>query len=92
FLTLLFHQLLVLLLILAFQILLVMLLKAKVILLNNQTGIKFSSCLFGSFKQIFQASWYANCKRLEYLIEREAAFCFPCRFFGVSPNPVLVST
>uniref|UniRef100_A0A1X7SJW7 TTF-type domain-containing protein n=2 Tax=Amphimedon queenslandica TaxID=400682 RepID=A0A1X7SJW7_AMPQE len=56
------------------------------------TGIKFSLHLFGSSKRSFQASWYANFKWLEYFIERDAAFCYPCRFFGVSPNPALVST
>ena len=59
---------------------------------RQPTGILFPSRLFGSTKRSFQASWYSEYEWLEYSIERDAAFCFPCRFFGVATNPALVNT
>ena len=34
----------------------------------------------------FQLNWYTLFPWIEYSMERDAVFCFPCRFFGVSPD------
>ena len=59
---------------------------------RQPTGIQFPSRPFGRTKRSFQASWYNEYEWLEYSIERDAAFCFPCRFFGVARNPALIYT
>lgn len=33
----------------------------------------------------FLGSWYKGCSWLEYSVEKDAAYCFPCRVFGVNP-------
>ena len=40
----------------------------------------------------FQASWYDNFSWLEYSIERDAVFCFPCHFFGIGTDRALTIT
>ena len=37
---------------------------------------------FGKTKRSFNHLWYQQREWLEYSIERDAAFCFPCRIFG----------
>ena len=34
----------------------------------------------------FQVSWHNEFPWIEYSIERDAVFCFPCRFFGEAPD------
>uniref|UniRef100_A0A1X7SZ39 TTF-type domain-containing protein n=1 Tax=Amphimedon queenslandica TaxID=400682 RepID=A0A1X7SZ39_AMPQE len=45
--------------------------------------------MFGSTKRSFQASWYTDYSWLEYSIERDAVYCFPCRFFGIAADQSL---
>ena len=32
----------------------------------------------------FNPSWFSQCNWLEYSVQKDAAFCFPCRWFGAS--------
>ena len=59
---------------------------------RQPTGIRFPSRAYGSTNRSFQAQWYQEYEWLEYSIERDAAFCFPCRFFGVAPDHTFTST
>ena len=59
---------------------------------KQPTGITFPSRTFGSTNRRFQPLWYKEYEWLEYSIERDAAFCFPCRFFGIGPDPAFVLT
>ena len=36
----------------------------------------------GSKKRSFNPDWFKNYDWLEYSVERDAAFCFPCRHFS----------
>lgn len=36
---------------------------------------------YGSQKRSFSSNWYKNRPWLEYLVKRDAVFCFPCRKF-----------
>ena len=42
----------------------------------------FPQTKFGSSSRSFRASWYDRFKWLEYSIERDACFCYPCHIFG----------
>ncbi len=50
--------------------------------------------VFGGRERCFSAAWYQSRPWLEYSVERDACFCFPCRVFGVafSENDTFVST
>lgn len=50
--------------------------------------------LFGGRERCFSAAWYQSRPWLEYSVDRDACFCFPCRVFGVafSENDTFVST
>ena len=37
---------------------------------------------FGTQKRAFHSSWFVNHTWLEYSVDLNAAFCFPCRLFG----------
>ena len=39
---------------------------------------------FGKTERAYSSSWYNKCCWLEYLVERDACFCFPCRIFGIN--------
>ena len=51
-----------------------------------QPIIKFPSRSYGATARSFQSRWYKAFNWIEYSVERNAAFCFPCRFFCISPN------
>ena len=55
-------------------------------------GITFPSRMFGSNKRSFQHTWYSIFPWLEYSIQRDSVYCFPCRLFGVNPDPILTVT
>ena len=55
-------------------------------------GITFPSLMFGSSKRLFQSSWYPLFPCLEYLVERDCVYCFPCHCFGVNPDRILTLT
>lgn len=40
--------------------------------------------LFGGRERCFSAAWYQSRPWLEYSVDRDACFCFPCRVFGVA--------
>ena len=56
---------------------------------RQPTGMMFPHRLYGSTKRCFQANWYSDYPWLEYSVERDAVFCFSCRFFGVSADRAL---
>ena len=56
---------------------------------HQPSGITFPARKFGSSKRSFQASWYTDYSWLEYSIERDAVYCFPCRFFGIAADQSL---
>ena len=58
---------------------------------HQPTGISYPVRFYGTSKRSFQASWYGEFPWLEYSIERDSVFCFPCRFFGVAPDQALTS-
>uniref|UniRef100_A0A1X7V0P6 TTF-type domain-containing protein n=1 Tax=Amphimedon queenslandica TaxID=400682 RepID=A0A1X7V0P6_AMPQE len=45
--------------------------------------------MYGSVKRSFQERWYHLFPWLEYSIERDCVYCFPCRFFGVNTDRCL---
>ena len=48
-----------------------------------QPKICFPSRLFGASGRSFQAHWYKEFPLIEYSVEKDAIFCFPCRFFNL---------
>ncbi len=44
---------------------------------------RFPSTLLGTKKRSFNPDWFKTYSWLEYSVERDAGFCFPCRHFGV---------
>ena len=55
-------------------------------------GIIYPSRMFGSTKRSFQSSWYTLYPWLEYSVQNDSVYCFPCRFFEVNPDSVLAVT
>ena len=56
---------------------------------QQPTSIQFPIREYGGSskrRSSFQVSWYNEFPWIEYSIERDAVFCFPCRFFGVAPD------
>lgn len=51
------------------------------------TGVSFPTSV--SSKRSFQVSWYSDFPWIEYSVETDAAFCFPCRFFGCASDNAL---
>lgn len=52
----------------------------------NQKHLEnFPSSTFGKSLRSFKSTWYKSRPWLEYSVEKDAAFCFPCRVFGVNP-------
>lgn len=48
----------------------------------KQPRVKFPSRSFGTGRQrSFNSDWYKSHPWLEYSVERDAAFCYPCRLF-----------
>ena len=46
--------------------------------------LKFPGRSFGSGRPIsFNSGWHARFPWIEYSVECDAAFCYPCRFFYV---------
>ena len=44
----------------------------------------FPVTLIGSKQRAFNSDWYKTYSWLEYSIERDAAFCYPCRLFAIN--------
>ena len=44
--------------------------------------VRFPLTLVGTKKRYFNPDWFKTCSWLEYSVERDAAFCFPCRHFS----------
>ena len=42
----------------------------------------YPNTTFGKRKRSFQKHWFASAPWLEYSVELDACFCFPCRKFG----------
>ena len=53
---------------------------------QQPTGISFPTREYDTSKQSFHVSWYNNFPWLEYSMERDAVFCFPCQFFGTTSD------
>ena len=49
-----------------------------------QPRMKFPSTTVGNKKRSFNSDWYKNYKWLEYSVQKDAAFCYPCRFFATT--------
>ena len=47
-----------------------------------QPTIQLPTSVFGKSSRSFQAKWYTDHKWLEYSKQKDAAFCFACRFFS----------
>ena len=47
---------------------------------------KFPATKYGSASRSFSSTWYKGRPWLEYSVEKDAAYCFPCRVFGVNPS------
>ena len=45
---------------------------------------RFPVTLIGSKQRAFNSDWYKTYSWLEYSIERDAAFCYPCRLFAIN--------
>ena len=54
----------------------------------TQPKLQFPGRVFGGIVRSFQASWFCSFPWLEYLQERDAAFCYCCRLF----NPPTIAT
>ena len=46
----------------------------------------------GTDKRSFQPSWYRSYPWIEYSVERDSVYCFPCRFFGSNHDKRLCYT
>ena len=46
------------------------------------TNIKFPATKFGCTTRTFNIAWYDRFGWLEYSVQRNACFCYPCRMFG----------
>ena len=51
-----------------------------------QPKIKFPATLKGNKHRSFRADWYKHYNWLEYSRKRNAAYCYPCRFFPTEPG------
>ncbi|XP_011409378.1 PREDICTED: putative protein TPRXL, partial [Amphimedon queenslandica] len=47
-----------------------------------EDAVVYPSHTSGNVKRSFQPSWYSLYPWMEYSVERDCVFCFPCRFFG----------
>ena len=56
---------------------------------KQPAGMTFPNRFYGNSKRCFQAKWYTDYPWVEYSVERDAVFCFPCRYFGVSADKAL---
>ena len=52
---------------------------------------KFPTTMCGAALRSFNSSWYKGRPWLEYSIEKDAAYCFPCRVFGVNASSTTFS-
>ena len=48
----------------------------------HPTNVKFPATKFGSITRSFNIAWYDRFGWLEYFVQRDACFCYPCRMFG----------
>ena len=49
-------------------------------------NVKFPATKFGSTTRTFNVAWYDKFNWLEYSVERNACYCYPCRIFGASSS------
>ena len=60
--------------------------------------IKFLTTKFGSTSRCFNPAWYDKQSWLEYSVQHDACYCYPCRMFSANasgssrPQPVFTST
>ena len=54
---------------------------------SRLTG-RFPSTLVGTKKRSFNPDWFKTYNWLEYSVERDAAFCFPCSHFSTGSGRV----
>ena len=47
-------------------------------------NITFPQTKFGKSSRSFNAAWYNRYKWLEYSVQRDACFCYPCHIFGTT--------
>ena len=47
-----------------------------------RSSVKFPVTIVGSKRRSFNPDWFKTYSWLEYSVERDAAFCFPCRHFS----------
>lgn len=71
--------------------------QGSVALLSSSTSTvlphdSYPSRMFGSSKRSFPSSWYNHFEWLEYSVEKDRVYCFPCCFFGVHCDPCLTVT
>ncbi|KAI6658767.1 Zinc finger MYM-type protein 1-like [Oopsacas minuta] len=52
----------------------------------KQPRIKFPTTKFGEKLRSFNPDWYKTYSWLEYSVNRDAAYCFPCRWFSSRLN------
>uniref|UniRef100_A0A1X7UEZ8 TTF-type domain-containing protein n=1 Tax=Amphimedon queenslandica TaxID=400682 RepID=A0A1X7UEZ8_AMPQE len=48
------------------------------------TNVTFPKRSYTDRGRSFNPSWFSQYNWLEYFVKRDAAFCFPCRWFGAS--------
>ena len=48
----------------------------------SRSTVRFPPTLVGTKKRYFNPDWFKTYSWLEYSVERDAAFCFPCRHFS----------
>ena len=49
-------------------------------------NVKFPATKFGSTTRTFNVAWYNRFSWLEYSVECNACYCYPCRIFGASSS------
>ena len=47
---------------------------------------KFHTTLFGAKRRSFNGAWYEKYTWLEYSVNKDAAFCYACRFFAIGTS------
>ena len=50
----------------------------------HPVNVKFPATKFGTKTRTFNVAWYDKSRWLEYSVQRDACFCYPCHIFGTS--------